>query len=84
MSVKRKLMLKLWCRNVLEQRVSNVFKNNLLIALLYYVGFTIKDLILKENVHWMDNIPILVMAFLFYFLLDWTKKPYEWNKKSSD
>lgn len=57
-----------------------MFKNNIGIALMFFVVFTIKQLIFNEEIRWIDNIVVAVMAFLIYVLWDWAKKPYEWNK----
>lgn len=57
-----------------------VLKKNIRIALLFFIIFTIKDLIFNEKIQWTDNVMISVMAFLVYAIWDWSSEPYKWNK----
>lgn len=56
-----------------------MLKNSIINALIFFVGFTINDLIFNEEIQWIDNIGILVFTFLFYAFWEWSKKPYDWN-----
>lgn len=65
------------------KRRMGVLKKNIRIASLFFVLFTMKDLIFTEKIQWTDNIIISVMAFLVYAIWDWADKPYEWNKNKN-
>ncbi|ALX49072.1 hypothetical protein AOX59_10965 [Lentibacillus amyloliquefaciens] len=60
-----------------------MLKNSIIIALFFFVGFTISDLIFNEKIQWIDNIGVSVFTFLIYCFWEWSKKPYDWNKNKS-
>ncbi len=49
-------------------------------GLIFFVGFTISDILFSEEVQWVDNIGISVIVFLINTLWNWAKKPYDWDK----
>ncbi|HLQ71928.1 MAG TPA: hypothetical protein VK142_09005 [Bacillota bacterium] len=51
------------------------------LPILLFTFLTVKQLIFNDTVHWMDNAGISILAFLFYNLWEWSKKPFEWRKK---
>lgn len=60
-----------------------MIKNCIVIAFIFFVGFTISDLTFNEKVQWINNVGISAFAFLFYAFWEWAKKPYDWNKNKS-
>ncbi|GAA0494141.1 hypothetical protein GCM10008986_20820 [Salinibacillus aidingensis] len=57
-----------------------MFKNSMIYGLIFFVGFTIKDILFSEEIQWVDNIGISIIVFLINILWEWAKKPYDWNK----
>ncbi|ALX47512.1 hypothetical protein [Lentibacillus amyloliquefaciens] len=57
-----------------------MFKNSIIIAVIFFAVFTLKDLIFDEKIQWIENIVVFVLAFLTYTVFEWVKTPYEWNK----
>ncbi len=60
-----------------------MFKKSIIIAFLFFAVFTIKDLISNEKIQWIENIIVFITVFLIYIFVEWTKRPYEWNKNKS-
>ncbi|MBP3951893.1 hypothetical protein [Bacillus suaedae] len=57
-----------------------MLKWNLTYGLSFFAVFTINDMIFSEEIQWIDNLGISILAFLFKSLWEWSKKPYDWNK----
>lgn len=55
-------------------------KKNIKTGLFFFVALTIKDLVISEEIQWIDNIFISVIFALMYLFWDWSKIPYDWNK----
>lgn len=57
-----------------------MFKKSIRFSLIFFVVLTIWQLIVKDEVKWIDNIIVCFIMFLFNLLYEWSKTPYKWNK----
>lgn len=57
-----------------------MFKDSIIIAFVILICLIVKQLIFNDEINWIDNIGISVAIFLVYNILEWVKKPYDWNK----
>ncbi|GAQ19033.1 membrane protein [Oceanobacillus picturae] len=61
-----------------------MFKSSMIIAFVFFAVFTFRDLIFSEKVQWLDNIILFVIAFLIYFLWEWSKVPLDWSENKKE
>ncbi len=48
--------------------------------LVYFVVYTVWQLITDKKVNWLDNMGVCFIMFLLMLFYNWTKIPYEWEK----
>lgn len=57
-----------------------MLKKSLRFSLIYFMVSTVWQLIVKNEVKWIDNIIVCFIIFLIILLFEWSKSPYKWNK----
>lgn len=57
-----------------------MLKKILIGALLFFIGFTIKDIKNGEKIHWEESIILLVFALGMFAFKEWVEVPYDWEK----
>jgi hypothetical protein len=51
---------------------------------MFFVLFTIWQLIFNKQVRWVDNIGMTLFFFLFDLFFHWSEIPYKWKRKSGE
>ena len=57
-----------------------MLKKGLIAAVIFYVGYTLKDIKSGEKIYWEDSIMLLVIAVVIFIFAEWVAVPYEWDK----
>ncbi|MDN5710663.1 MAG: hypothetical protein L0G95_14560 [Planococcus sp. (in: firmicutes)] len=57
-----------------------MLKKNMKIALVIFIGLSVKDYFSQGEIHWGDSLLFASMVFAIYLFLDWTQEPYDWSK----
>ncbi|GAQ17580.1 tolerance to colicin E2 [Oceanobacillus picturae] len=58
-----------------------MFENYIWLPIFVFIFVTVQQLIINNEIHWVPNILFSVFLYLFYVIWEWSKKPYDWNKK---
>lgn len=56
-------------------------KRNIGYPIIFFVCFTVYQLVFNDNVEWFKNIVLAIIVFLFYIFWAWVSVPYDWSKK---
>jgi len=59
----------------------NLFKKYIWLPIFVFAFVTVQQSIFNNEIHWVDNILFSVFFYLIYVFWEWSKKPYDWNKK---
>lgn len=57
-----------------------MLKKNIKLALIIFIGWSIKDYVSHGEIQWGDSLLYAVIVFVVYFIMDWTQEPYDWSK----
>ena len=58
-----------------------LLKSSLRFFIVYIIATTGKQIIGEEEVTWIDNISVGIIAFCFMLFFKWTAVPYDWKKE---
>lgn len=58
-----------------------MLKRNIGYPILYFVCFSVYQLIFNDTVEWINNLLLSVFVYLFYVFFEWANIPYDWSKK---
>ncbi|TPE68211.1 hypothetical protein [Halalkalibacterium halodurans] len=61
-----------------------MFKKSIRYPLIYFIVSIIYQLVIHQEVRWIENLFICSAMFMIYMLYYWAKIPYEWKKRSDE
>ncbi|GAA0471429.1 hypothetical protein GCM10008935_29240 [Alkalibacillus silvisoli] len=61
----------------------HMFKESIRLPLIFFVVANVWQLIVNNEVQWVDNAGVSFIMFLIILFINWSKKPYIWKEDNS-